>query len=84
MLAAQMQAAGVVQGQLVGVVMPKGWRQVVAVLAVGLAGAAYVPLELPLPRGEDPVPVAARRGGVGVDICGAGWARLALRCGRCR
>ena len=49
MLAAQMQAAGVVQGQLVGVIMPKGWRQVVAVLGVGLAGAAYVPLELPLP-----------------------------------
>ena len=49
MLAARIQAAGVVQGQLVGVVMPKGWRQVVAVVAVGLAGAAYVPVELPLP-----------------------------------
>ncbi|MFC7544010.1 amino acid adenylation domain-containing protein [Siccirubricoccus deserti] len=49
MLAARIQAAGVVQGQLVGVVMPKGWRQVVAVLAIGLAGAAYVPVELPLP-----------------------------------
>ncbi|MCA1438361.1 MULTISPECIES: non-ribosomal peptide synthetase [unclassified Bradyrhizobium] len=34
---------------LVGVVMHKGWEQIVAILGVGLAGAAYVPIEAGLP-----------------------------------
>ncbi|MFD6424063.1 amino acid adenylation domain-containing protein [Streptomyces sp. NPDC060198] len=37
--------AGVVHGALVGVVMEKGWEQVVACLGVLRAGAAYVPVD---------------------------------------
>ena len=49
-LAAALQAAGGVRpGDLVAVVMPKGWRQAVSVLAIGLCGAAYVPVEMPQP-----------------------------------
>jgi amino acid adenylation domain-containing protein len=48
-LAARLTAAGVRPGALVAVILPKGWRQVVAVVAIGMAGAAYVPMELPLP-----------------------------------
>ncbi len=36
---------GVGRNQLVGVVMEKGWEQVVAVLGVQMAGAAYVPID---------------------------------------
>lgn len=34
---------------LVGVVMHKGWEQIVAILGISLAGAAYVPIEAGLP-----------------------------------
>ncbi|WP_437616684.1 amino acid adenylation domain-containing protein [Sorangium sp. So ce834] len=36
-------------GELVGVVLPKGWQQVVAVLGASIAGRAYVPLDASLP-----------------------------------
>ncbi|MGE0718169.1 MAG: amino acid adenylation domain-containing protein, partial [Alphaproteobacteria bacterium] len=42
-------AQGLRSGDLVAVVMPKGWRQIVAALATVLAGGAYVPIELPAP-----------------------------------
>ena len=37
---------------LVGVVMHKGWEQIVAIMGIGLAGAAYVPIEAGLPPGR--------------------------------
>jgi amino acid adenylation domain-containing protein len=48
-LAARIQADGIGPGDLVAVEMDKGWRQVVAVLAVCRAGAAYVPIDARLP-----------------------------------
>ena len=44
-LAAALRAAGVAHGDRVGVVMDKGWEQVVAVLATSMTGTAYVPLD---------------------------------------
>ncbi|OLT61096.1 non-ribosomal peptide synthetase [Moorena bouillonii] len=48
----QLRQRGAHPNQLVGVVMEKGWEQVVGVLAILMAGAAYVPIdpELPLER----------------------------------
>ncbi|NUW41372.1 non-ribosomal peptide synthetase/MFS transporter [Nonomuraea rhodomycinica] len=48
-LAGELVAAGVRRGELVAVVMERGWEQVVAVLAVGKAGAAYLPVDADLP-----------------------------------
>ncbi|WP_437710907.1 amino acid adenylation domain-containing protein [Sorangium sp. So ce448] len=36
-------------GEFVGVVLPKGWEQVVAALGASIAGRAYVPLDASLP-----------------------------------
>ncbi|MEM9976944.1 MAG: amino acid adenylation domain-containing protein, partial [Cyanobacteria bacterium P01_D01_bin.2] len=44
------QRLNVVPNQLVAVSMGKGWQQVVAVLAILTAGAAYVPIDPALPR----------------------------------
>jgi pyochelin synthetase len=44
-----LRARGVRPGTLVGVVMNKGWEQVVAVLGVLRAGAAYLPIDPALP-----------------------------------
>ncbi|MEV0381245.1 amino acid adenylation domain-containing protein [Nonomuraea sp. NPDC050643] len=49
LLAAELTSAGVERGELVAVVMERGWEQVVAVLAVGKAGAAYLPVDADLP-----------------------------------
>jgi len=48
----RLRRAGVEPGRLVAVAMEKGWEQVVAVLGVLAAGAAYLPVdpELPAPR----------------------------------
>ncbi|AUX32751.1 MULTISPECIES: non-ribosomal peptide synthetase/type I polyketide synthase [Sorangium] len=43
-------ARGVAPGELVAVVMERGWEQVVAVLAVLEAGGAYVPIDATLPE----------------------------------
>lgn len=53
-LAAQLLEYGARPNQLVAVVMPKGWEQAVAVLAILLAGAAYLPIDpaWPLRRRE--------------------------------
>lgn len=48
-LAAELLRRGARSGELVAVVVEKGWQQVVAVLGVLRAGAAYLPIELPLP-----------------------------------
>jgi pyochelin synthetase len=44
-LAADLVAAGVRPGDLVGIALPKGWRQPVAVHAALRAGGAYVPID---------------------------------------
>ncbi len=41
---------GVCPNQLVAVVMEKGWEQIVAVLGIHKAGAAYLPIDANLPR----------------------------------
>jgi amino acid adenylation domain-containing protein len=41
--------AGTPRDRLVAIVLPKGWRQIVAVLAVLKAGAAYLPIDPTLP-----------------------------------
>ena len=48
-LAHQLRVAGVAANDLVGVVLEKGWPQVVATLAVGMAGGAYLPIDPGLP-----------------------------------
>jgi epothilone synthetase B len=48
-LAHHLQAAGVRPNTLVAVVMEKGWEQVVAVLGILTAGAAYLPIDAELP-----------------------------------
>ncbi|WP_433927428.1 amino acid adenylation domain-containing protein [Sorangium cellulosum] len=49
-LADRILARGVAPGELVAVVMERGWEQVVAVLAVLEAGGAYVPIDATLPE----------------------------------
>jgi amino acid adenylation domain-containing protein len=49
-LAHQLWQWDVRPNQLVGLVMEKGWEQVVAVLGVLLSGAAYLPIDANLPR----------------------------------
>ncbi|AUX32750.1 MULTISPECIES: non-ribosomal peptide synthetase [Sorangium] len=49
-LAARLRAHGVAPGELVAVVMERGWEQAVAVLAVLEAGGAYVPIDATLPE----------------------------------
>ncbi|SMF97498.1 amino acid adenylation domain-containing protein [Methylomagnum ishizawai] len=48
-LAIQLRALGARPGALVAVAMEKGWRQVMAAIAVQMAGAAYLPLAVDLP-----------------------------------
>ncbi|MFD1540515.1 non-ribosomal peptide synthetase/MFS transporter [Nonomuraea guangzhouensis] len=50
LLAAELTSAGVRRGELVAVVMERGWEQVVAVLAINKAGAAYLPIDADLPE----------------------------------
>jgi amino acid adenylation domain-containing protein len=49
-LAHQLQAEGVRTNELVAVVMQKGWEQVVAVLGILKAGAAYMPVDAAMPK----------------------------------
>ncbi|MGK4008526.1 amino acid adenylation domain-containing protein [Sorangium sp. So ce1036] len=49
-IARHLRARGVTPGELVAVVMEKGWPQVVGVLAVLLAGGAYLPIDAELPE----------------------------------
>ncbi|MFG6101410.1 amino acid adenylation domain-containing protein [Leptothoe sp. EHU-05/26/07-4] len=46
----KLRALGVVPNQLVAVVMDKGWEQIVAVMGILAAGAAYVPIAPGLPQ----------------------------------
>src|SRR2546430_2276917 len=49
-LAYHLREENVHPNQLVGVVMEKGWEQVVAVLGVLQSGAAYLPIDASLPK----------------------------------
>ncbi|WFQ80453.1 amino acid adenylation domain-containing protein [Xenorhabdus sp. SF857] len=49
-LAAHLQAQENQASSLIGVVMEKGWEQVVAVLAIVLAGRAYLPIDASYPQ----------------------------------
>ena len=49
-VANRLHAQGVQPGELVAVMMQKGWEQVVAVLGTLIAGAAYMPVDAALPR----------------------------------
>ena len=48
-MAAWLRQHGAQPNRLVAVVMEKGWEQVVAVLGVLKAGAAYLPVDAALP-----------------------------------
>jgi epothilone synthetase B len=50
LLARRLREERVAPGQIVAILMEKGWEQVVAVLGVLGAGAAYLPLDPTLPR----------------------------------
>jgi amino acid adenylation domain-containing protein len=45
----QLRQLGAIPNQLVAIVMEKGWEQVVAVLAILMSGAAYLPIDPNLP-----------------------------------
>ncbi len=47
--AGELRRRGVARGDLVAISLPKGWEQIVAVLGVLYAGAAYVPIDPDLP-----------------------------------
>ncbi|WP_445398909.1 hybrid non-ribosomal peptide synthetase/type I polyketide synthase [Streptomyces sp. LE64] len=49
-LAGRLTAAGFGRGAVVGIGLAKGWRQIVAALAVSAAGCTYVPLDPDLPE----------------------------------
>ncbi len=49
-LGRRLREAGVAPGELVGVVMSKGWEQVAAVLGILAAGGAYLPVGAELPE----------------------------------
>jgi amino acid adenylation domain-containing protein len=48
-IAHRLRRLGVTPNQLVGIVMDKGWEQIVAVMGILAAGAAYVPIDPGLP-----------------------------------
>src|SRR4030095_6390014 len=48
-IATQLQANGLRRGELVAIVMEKGWEQIVAVFGILKAGGAYVPIDPQLP-----------------------------------
>jgi len=48
-IAAQLRATGAQKGDLVAIVMQKGWEQVAAVMGILLAEAAYLPINADLP-----------------------------------
>ncbi|HEY5812704.1 MAG TPA: amino acid adenylation domain-containing protein [Terrimicrobiaceae bacterium] len=49
-LAAKLRSLGATSNTLVAVVMEKGWEQIVAVLGILRAGAAYLPIDAGLPN----------------------------------
>jgi amino acid adenylation domain-containing protein len=70
-LAHRLLALGVAAGELVAVVMEKGWEQVVAVLGIVRAGAAYLPIEASVPADRRASLLA--QGGVRVVVTQGAW-----------
>lgn len=67
-LAQRLAASGLVQrGSLVGVALPRGWRQIVAVLGVLRAGAAYLPVSVNDPA--DRIALIFAEGKVAAVVC---------------
>ncbi|MEH0971440.1 amino acid adenylation domain-containing protein, partial [Micromonospora sp. CPCC 205546] len=68
-LAGRLQERGVRPGQLVAVLLDRGWKQVVATLAVLHAGGAYLPLDPESPA--ERVERILRRAGAGLALVGS-------------
>ncbi|WP_433385475.1 amino acid adenylation domain-containing protein [Micromonospora sp. KLBMP9576] len=68
-LAGRLQERGVRPGRLVGVLLDRGWRQVVATLAVLHAGGAYLPLDPDWPA--ERVDRVLQRAGAGLVLVGS-------------
>ncbi len=51
-VAAQLQTHDVKPNELVAIGIPKGWEQIAACLAIQIAGAAYIPIDVTLPAGR--------------------------------
>ncbi len=68
--AERLRTAGVQSEELVAVAMEKGWRQVMAAIAVQMAGAAYLPLAPELPAARFAQLIV--RGGVRFGLTEAG------------
>ncbi len=66
-----LRARGIGRGDVVGIAMRKGWEQIVAILGIGVAGAAYLPIDADLP----PARVVA--------LVASGGVRSVLTQGRC-
>ena len=49
-VAHRLRKLGVTPNKLVGVVMEKGWEQIIAVMGISISGAAYVPIDPKLPQ----------------------------------
>lgn len=58
-IASQLQQQGVRTNELVAVVLEKGWQQIVAVLGILRAGAAYLPIDGSLPDARIQLLIAA-------------------------
>ena len=65
-LAARLRAEGLGPGDLVAIVADRGWRQVIAAVAVIVAGAAYLPVPGSAPRAR--IDWLLRRDGVGAVL----------------
>lgn len=63
-VAGRLAQAGVKRGDLVGIVMDKGWEQVAAAEGVVLCGAAYVPVDVHVPAAR--LEQIVREAGLGV------------------
>lgn len=48
-LAGTLRSQGLAVGEVVAVVMPKGWQQIAAVLGILIGGGAYLPIDVDLP-----------------------------------
>jgi amino acid adenylation domain-containing protein len=76
-LARHILAAGATTGSPIAVLLPKGWRQVVAVLGILKAGAAYMPVDPALPRKRIETLLEESGATLALTVTGAGEPDLA-------